>query len=360
MSNKILTLFDATAAQLIAHPDKVEMILIKSDVNVKTLRDQFPELKRKWQEDHTLIWTSGLDTYRGEWLINAENKDFQITFSGDIRNVVHHSVWPNNPFLGEMPYQGLGKMRITDKMKVNPTAYMAKVSDILRDIEMFGVQEKPRILECAIDIYGNAIPFRNSVRLAKDDPLDFWHYRVSDKEYYPGGSPSGLDTEYSMHHTFQPRRKDQFRKQNRYHRELVCYCKFEHNIYRIELRLGYRYLDSFRASKAYHTAIDVGTAALLVRDYQPLTVSPTLDLLGFLPYFASRQLKWELIALEKLYKDRRNTRCWHLKDKSLRHLRFVLFNKGLSVKEVSGYTLPIQPPRIRYVLPTRLATSSEG
>lgn len=355
-----LKIFETTGARPTARLDKIEMFLSNSAHNVIILPKYFLELRGKWEKEYHLEWSREIDRDRREWVINGRNDHFLITFSGNLRDIKNNSRWIENPFspgvLSKIyhhhPYWYFGKLRITDKIKTNPVLYMGFVSEIFRDIEIFGFQEKPRIIEYATDIYGDARPFRNSVRLAKDNPLDFWHYREEDRQYYPGSSYPALYTEYSMHKTFQPRRDDQYRKPNRYHRELVCYPRPDQNLYRIELRLGYQYIDSFYESNAYHAAIESGAVPCLIRDYRPAIISRTLDLIGFLPYFTARHLKWEQIKLEKLCKDHPQMRDWLLKDQSLRHMRYVLSKAGFTYKNLLKYTQPVQAPSIRYILPT--------
>lgn len=345
--------FHTSETQVIAHPDKVEMFLLNSARNCDVLPENFPILTGKWTAQYALRWRHQLDKQNREWVINGWNDYFRVTFSGNAVEITDDLLSSKNPFsrkeLSEIhdhhPYWYFGKIRITDRMKIKPTAYVTRVSNILRDIEVCGIQEMPRIIEYATDIYGDAGPFYNSVRLSKDNPLDFFHYR--DADYYPGGSCSGLNTEYSMHQTFQPRRGDKLRKYNRYHRELVCYPRLDHNFYRIELRLGYRYLNSLFDSHAYPTAIGA---------YRPLTVTPTLGLLELMPYFVERHLKWEQINLTKLFRDYPKTKYWHLKRRSLRHIRYMLFKAGFSAKLVAKYTLPWPSPRIQCVLPSRFTS----
>lgn len=353
-------IFQTNQASLGAHLDKIEMFLPNSAHNVLILPEYFPELRGKWEKEYHLEWSREIDKDRREWVINGRNDHFMITFSGKLRDITHNAQWIENPFSHEVLskiyhqhcYGYFGKLRITDGFKTNPAAYMGYVSNILRDIEILGFYEKPRILEFAIDICGDAEPFRKAVRLAKDNPLDLCHYREEDRRYYPGDSYPALHTEYSMHKTFQPRQDDHYRRPNRYHRELVCYPRPDQDLYRIELRLGYQYLDNFYESNAYQAGVESSVVPCLIRDYRPTVVSRTLDLIGFLPYFVTKHLKWECINLEKLYKDHPEMKNWDLKHRSVRHIRYVLFKAGFNHKQIRKYTLSVQAPCIHYILPT--------
>jgi hypothetical protein len=364
MTTVITNSYDTTGTHLIAHPDKIEIFIQNSARNIDLLPEEFPQLRKKWTGLYGFTWRHQRDTLNHEWIINAWNDHFRITFTGNLRDIENNPKWEKNPFSGQQlwnlyrnhPYWYFGKIRITDRIKTDPAAYMAYVSDIFRDIEVAGLAERPRIIECAIDVYGDAEPFRNSVRLVKDDPFQLCHYK--DDQHCTGGSKSGLHTEYSMHPTFQPRRADTIRKSNRYHRELACYPKPEHGMYRIELRLGYRYLRRFYDSRAYHTAIEAETIPALDRKYVPSLVSRTLDLIGFLPYFVRTQLKWEAIALEKLYKYHPNSRYWHLAGKSVRQVRYKLSQAGFTRKQMDRFTIPLPRPRITFLLPRQFTTQT--
>ncbi len=58
------------------------------------------------------------------------------------------------------------------------------------------------------------------------------------------------------------------RRQNSRRRELVCYSKPKYPFYWVEFRLGYRLLDQFHGSDAYHRAIESERVAPIIRDYQ--------------------------------------------------------------------------------------------
>jgi len=96
------------------------------------------------------------------------------------------------------------------------------------------------------------------------------------------------------------RKRGEKQRQNSRRRELVCYSKPGYPFYRVELRLGYRFLERFHGSEAYHRAIESLTVPDLIREYAVKAPSRTLDLLGFIPYFVRNRLVFESIDVEEL------------------------------------------------------------
>lgn len=349
---------DARPSRIICHPDRIEMFLENSFSNEEFLPQAFPVLRDALDDEFHLCWRHEPSGQGGEWQINGWNDDFRITFAGRSRDILDNPTWRDNPFsharLRELrshhPYWHVGIIRLTAKRKDDPKRYCHHLSKFFALIEQLGIEETPRIIECAMDVYGDSHPFRKAVRLKHDDPRDFCHFR-HDHGYQPGGSKDGRNTEYSMRSMFQPRRDDDYRAQNRYHRALACYHRPEHGFYRVELRLGYRYLNSFYESRSYNRAIETGSVPFLDRDYKVITASRTLDLIGFLPHFVKTQLTFETFDLEKLCKARPVAKYWHLKDQSVRQIRYKLFKGGFSTREVQRFTTKLPMPRMTFVLP---------
>lgn len=347
-------------SEIVCHPDLVEMFLQNSRSNIHILPQAFLALRAALSDTFSLCWRHEAAAQGHQWQISGWNNDFRITFSGRSQDVLGNPNWRDNPFTyaqlrhlhSQHPYWYPGVVRLTTKTKNDPKLYCHYLSKFFTLVEQLGIQEFPRIMESAIDVYGDPHPLKQAVRLKHDDPLDFCHYR--DDTYQPGGSSEGRHTEYSMRSTFQPRRDDDYRKQNRYHRALTCYHRPEHGFYRVELRLGYRYLNSFHESEPYHRAIESESVPFLERDYKALTPSRTLDLIGFIPHFVRTQLTYEAFDLEKLYKAHPVARYWHLKDKSVREIRYKLFRAGSTTKEVRRFTIKLPSPPMTFILPNQI------
>jgi len=340
--------------QIICHPDKIELFILNTAHNRLTLPELYPKLIKRWTDCFDLCWRHERNWH--SWNINGWNDEIRLSFSGPSKDLENDSEWKRNPFgaanvLDCIPWSRrswISILRITYKIKVDPRHYCDYLSQIFENFERIGIQEKPRIIEVALDCYGLELArfVRQTVRLTRDDPLDFCHYK--DKRYCSGGSPNGSRTEYSMRGVFH-RKRGEKQRQNSRRRELVCYSKSDYPIYRIELRLGYRFLERFHESETYHRAIESLTVPDLIRDYPVKVPSTTLDLLGFTPYFVRTQLVFESIDVGRFHRQRPVTRFWGLRGKSLREQRYQLSTHGLRTKAIA-----LTPPPIRYVLPRQI------
>lgn len=345
-------------SEILCHPDKIEVFIVNSASNRHVLHEVFPGLMKTWTERFCLRRRNECKAYR--WEIYLWNEELRLTFSGSPRDLVPRPSWHENPFHGSQArnqYPGSGRsmiatLRITDKKKVSPRHYSDCLSQILADFETCGIEERPRIIEVALDCYTEELSrfVYRTVRLTRDKPLKFCHYKNG--AYQPGGSPDGDNTEYSMRPVFQTR-KGYDEWQNARTRELICYSRPEYPFYRVEIRLGYRFLDRFFKSDEYHRSMESSEIPLLVRDYPVKAPSRTLDLLGFIPYFVRTQLAFETIDVERLYRNKPFARFLALHDKSLREQRFRIASQGLKVK-----TTAVSPPPIHYVLPRQIELST--
>jgi len=341
---------------IVGHPDMIEMFFRNSWTNVQILPRAIPNLRESLTDTFGVTWRQGTYGQHGQCLVHGWNDEVRITISGRAGSAENPSLggYPFSQqrlheFRTDHPYWYPGGMRLSTKTKSDPYRYCDYLYNVFALIEQLGIDEIPRIIEYALDVYGDPDPFRKAVRLKHDAPRDFCHY--GDEGYHPGGSKDCRHTEYSMRSTFQPRKEDPYRKQNRYHRTLTCYHREEQNFYRVELRLGYRYLKHFYGSLRYERQIELPSTPLLSRDYTVTIVSPTLDLIGFMPYFVRTQLTCETMDLESLFRANPVTRYWHLTGQSVRHIRYRLFNAGFSTKDVSKFSSGLKMPSITYVLP---------
>ena len=341
-------------SEILCHPDKLELFLMDKGCTSQVLQDSYPELIRAWTDRWQLRWRHEQNQH--QWKINGWNEQIRVTFSGPGQDIAGNSEWRTNPFrdIRSHPWDlynrrsWLAIVRITDAMKIHPDQYCAHLSEILADLEKYGIQEKPRVIEIALDCYdiGLAKKLQRTVRLQRDFPGDLCHYR--DGQYQPGGSPDGTHTEYSMRGIFPPRGAQPTTNGIR-PRQLVCYWRPDQQFYRVELRLGYRFLDKFYLSGPYERAIECHTVPNLVRDYDLKVASPTLDLIGFIPYFVRTQLAFECLDLPYLYRSRNSAKFLALKGHTARQQRYQLSGKRLKAKWT---TMPTPP--IRYILPRQV------
>lgn len=340
--------------RILCHPDKIELLILNTANNRLILPEVFPELISRWTDRFDLRWRHERAAYT--WKINGWNNEIRLSLSGPAKDLINDSDWKRNPFgkanvLYSEPWSRrswMGILRITDKTKVDPQRYCDDLSKIFEDFERFGIEEKPRIIEIALDCYGDELTqyVRQTIRLYRDNPSDFCNYR--DDDYYPGGSLDGSHTEYSMRRVFHQKRNEK-QRQNSRRRELVCYSKPDYPFYRVELRLGYRYLEEFHESKTYHHAIESMTVSVIARDYPVKIPSRTLDLLGFIPCFVNTQIRFDSIDLDKLYRKHRVINSLELHGKSLREQRYRLSKCGITPR-----LSPVGRPRLRFVLPRQI------
>lgn len=342
---------------LLCHPDKIELFLLNTAHNSLLLPHLFPELVDQWTRSFKLVWRTEVNSWH--WTTSGWNDQIRLTFFGPAKDISHDS-WHENIFsrdhlshLYRHNRRGWAAiLRITDKTKTQPEIYCQYLTEIFCHVESEGIQEKPRTIEIALDSYDRVLSkeVRHTVYLRRDAPFDFSHW--SQGRICSGGSPDGTHTEYSMLHTFRNRRGD-LRRQNTTRRELVCYTNQEHCFFRVELRLGSRYLSEFHESDAYHRAIECSEVPPLTRSYPVRMHSRTLDLLGFAPYFIRRQIAFCAIDLAALHRLRPATRFLSLKDKTLREQRYRLAQRG-----IRPALLALPPPRVRFLFPSQVSLHS--
>ena len=342
---------------LLCHPDKIETFFINNTRNSLLLPKVFPELKRCWAKLFHLNWRTEKNSWN--WTVNGWNDEVRLTFQGPIRDVPD-GPWPQTLFslqhLSDLNWYNRrgwsAIMRITDKIKRCPATYCGYLTEVFALLESSGVMEKPRTIEIALDSYEEELTeyVQNSTYLWRSNPLDLCHW--VNGGFCPGGSPDGTHSEYGMLKTFRNSCGEN-RRQNTSRRELVCYPNLEHGFYRLELRLGSRYLSEFYGSNAYHNAIESSAVSPLIRQYSVEQPSRTLDLLGFIPYFVRRHLAFGSIHLEELNRKRPATRFLPLKGRSIRDQRYQLAKTGLRPPILS-----LRNPPIRFFLPAQVADSS--
>jgi len=330
---------------VLGHPDKVELSLTNSAGNSLLLPKSFPLLVLLWTTKFGFRWSSRLAG--SNWQVSGFSQGLRATFSGWARDIGDNEAWRENPFAGAHFRQLYGTsrrgsvaaLRFTTPNKTDPAGYLSLLVSALGDLELFGVQEQPSLLEIALDSYGEN-DLRNTVRLSRDKPADFHHWR--DGTYHAGGSRDGRHTEYSGRNAFLGDRKQG--------RELCCYRKGD--FYRVELRLGKKPLLRFRGSPAYEKAAESAATPLLLRDYVPVAYSPSLDLLGLLPQLAAAHLQFETMDLERIRSAYPASAYWRLKNQTTRQVRFLLARHGLNPGQMSRYASKVPPPPVRWLFPT--------
>lgn len=337
-----------TDTRVVGHPDKVEIFVKNSAQNCLMLPDVYPQLIQEWSKRFNFHWRHELKG--SNWEVNGWNDQFRVTFLGWAKDVADNASWKANPFSGsrfKQLYGGsrrgtVGQVRFTTKLKDDPVPYLQYLSQVFKDIEVFGLDEKPRLIEIALDVYGNAAHTRNSVRLAKDKPHDLQHWHRDKQGYIAGGCRDGRFTEYSMRTSFLSR--------NRETRELCVYPRPE-GFFRVELRLGSDPLRNFLGSSYYERAVESSQTPLLLRDYSPKVTSPTLDLMGLLPQLALQHLVYETIDLDQLKRDHPASRYWRLKGQTTRHVRYVLDRRGFKPRDIARYSVSGILPRLEWLFP---------
>ncbi len=342
---------------LLCHADKVEAFFLNNSTNSLLLPEIFPELKKHWAKLFHLNWRTEKNSWN--WTVNGWNDEVRLTFQGPIRDIPD-GAWPETLFsprhLSDLDWYSRrgwsAVLRITDKKKRCPATYCGYLTEVFALLESSGIMEKPRTIEIALDSYEEELTeyVKHYTYLWKSNPLDLCHW--VNEAFCPGGSPDGTHTEYSMLKTFRNSCGEN-RRQNTSRRELVCYPNREHGFYRVELRLGSRYLSEFYGSNAYHNAIESSAVSPLIRQYQLKEPSRTLDLLGFIPYFVRQHLTFGSIHLEELNRKRPATRFLELEGRSIRDQRYQLAKIGLRPSIQSQ-----RIPPIRFLLPEQVADAS--
>lgn len=333
-------------ADLLGHPDKVEVSLVNSAGNALLLPKLFPLLVALWTKKFFFRWNARLSG--STWTISGWSHEFRATFSGWSKDVADNPAWKENPFGGptfRLLYGGsrrgtTSSVRFTTPNKNDPVGYLQKLALALVDLEVLGIQERPSLLEVALDSYGDPTALRTQVRLTRDKPQDFRHWRGG--SYEPGGSRDGNHTEYSM--------RNAFLADHQQGRELVCYRRSE--FYRVELRLGRKPLLRFLRSPAYEKAAESSATPPLLRNYTPKAYSPTLDLLHLLPLLAAQHLQFETFDLARIRAAYPASAYWRLKGTTTRQVRFLLAQHKLSQAQMARFARKAAFPRVRWLFPT--------
>lgn len=358
--------------RITGHPDKVESDILISERNCTILASRFLDLLDYWTAKYGLKWNTrtkrlGHNNAWKSWELALSNYDIRITIEGTAfhleescrsRGFLKEDSWRRNPFptydqISELdPYstpclKRLGLIRVTDKCKLNPKKYAAYLSNIYTDLIQFGLDESPRTVEIALDCSNPQIAeaLRHSTRLKNGKDTELTHFKTScGGSAYPGPSLNG-DWEYQGH-------KGYYRQGLR---ELVCYPRWDcGGFYRTELRLGSQYLkrflDSFNSPDLVVDApvheSEASTSSMFDGS------SPTLRVLSHIDLLVRRNLIFEALDVDRIYRDHPRTRFLKLNDFTIRGQRYLLRKHAdFTSKDFRPYAHSVETPEISYESP---------